>query len=198
MRRARHKPSTAGRQSKLGTESMSAFAWKRARVRARRGSCFPCRECPRAVLGTQWSLSPPPRWHTDHSTDRAASNVPRDPESGAARDVRVSTGAPGGRPDQHPARLGERAGVSPRCRSGLADRGKGARARRDLRRAPSLSSHTRTNSAANGVALQAAEVDHHARVVTDGPGIVPWRDVAHVAGADLALETVVHHDLHSS
>src|SRR4249919_2731388 len=41
-----------------------------------------------------------------------------------------------------------------------------------------------------------AEVDEDACLLADGPGVVPGRDRDGVAGADLALGSVVHDDVH--
>jgi hypothetical protein len=46
------------------------------------------------------------------------------------------------------------------------------------------------------VVRRAAEVNGHARLVTHCPGIVSGGDVSGIAGADLTLCPVLHHDLH--
>src|SRR5437660_407723 len=49
---------------------------------------------------------------------------------------------------------------------------------------------------APGVVREALPVDHHARIVTDDPRVVPGRDHREVAGPELHLLPVVHDYLH--
>ena len=46
------------------------------------------------------------------------------------------------------------------------------------------------------VVRRAAEVNSHTRLVTHRPRIVSGRDVSGIAGADLALRSILHHNLH--
>jgi hypothetical protein len=50
----------------------------------------------------------------------------------------------------------------------------------------------------SGVLIRAREIQHHARLVPEGPGIVSRRDYHGVVGADLDLRAIIHPDAHPS
>src|SRR5262249_52967102 len=47
------------------------------------------------------------------------------------------------------------------------------------------------------VPLESAEIEQHARLVADGPGVVTWRHVERVAWSKLQLGSVVHLERHA-
>ena len=49
-----------------------------------------------------------------------------------------------------------------------------------------------------GVVGEALPVDDHAGLITNDPGVMPWRTFHEIAGTELHLLTVVHDDLHAT